>query len=141
MSIPREESESEDESQDDEANLAVEHATSIIASMSSLEAVEDVLKEVKSRVQCLIYSENVNRLFRNVLASNDDLNPFKMQDRKQLAAIFNRCSITAHETFKDSECTLTTRREVCGASTTFLCETRHGCCSFIMTWYLAQYFN
>jgi hypothetical protein len=128
--------ESDSDGLDDETNSAVEHATNIIASMPSLEAVQDVMQEVKSRVRCLVYSGEIGLLFKQVLMCDDKINPFKKPERSQLNAIFNRCSVDAHETFKDSECTLTLRKEVCGASTTFICHGRNGgACVFTMTWY------
>jgi hypothetical protein len=127
--------ESESDSLDDEAYIAVEHATNIIASMRSLEAVGDVLQEVKNRVQCLIYNGEVKQLFSRVLLSEEGLNPFKKQERSHLNSLFECCAIESHETFKDRECTLTSRKEVCGASTTLLCDCGGEGIALIMTWY------
>ena len=128
--------ESGSESLDDEVGLAVEHATNIIASMPSLEVVQDVLQEVKSRIRCLLYSGEVGLLFKEVMMCDDKINPFTKQERTHLNTVFNKCSVDSHETFKDNECTLTTRKEICGASTTFVCHGRDGGARmFTMTWY------
>ncbi len=93
------------------------------------------MQEVKNRVQCLIYNGEVKQLFSRVLVSEESLNPFKKQERSQLNALFECCAIESHEIFKDRECTLNNRREVCGASTTLLCDCGGEGMALIMTWY------
>jgi hypothetical protein len=126
---------SESDGDEQEFHEAVASATSIITSMSSLEAVEDAFNEVKHRVQALVYSTRVGQMFSRVIDSKQELNPFKKQDKAHLKSLFQRCSVLAHEVFKDSEWTLSSRREACGATTTFGCEANEEMIIFVMTWY------